>query len=284
MSNPTSRSAWQQLRGEPSARFAGSFLLLLAIATLLAPWITPYDPQLLLDPVMLSSHRATWTHPFGTDPYSRDVLSRMLAGARVSLTFAIVAVTLSTGIGTLVGFCSGFIGGMSDRLLMRLADVGLSIPRVLLLLTIVGLWGSPRPFVLALILAATGWMGLSRLVRGELRALRNNERILALRALGLRDRDIVWRHLLPDVLPFVIVSATMGIGQVILLESGLSYLGIGIQPPTASWGTILLDVSDVVGPSRWLALGPGLVIVGTVIAIQRIGDGLQTALAAREQS
>ncbi|MEQ1690154.1 MAG: ABC transporter permease [Gemmatimonas sp.] len=278
------RTWWTRLLGIPGVRLSCVVLLTIVLVALLAPWIVPFDPQLMLDPVALRSRNPTWAHPLGTDPYSRDLLSRVMSGARVSLTLAVSSVMLSTVIGTLIGLYSGFSGGAIDRLLMRLADIGLSVPRVLLLLTIVGLWGTPSIAMLIVVIAATGWMSLGRLVRGEVRAARREERIVAARALGVRESQIVLRHLLPAVVPLIAVSATLGIGQVLLLESGLSYLGIGVPTPSASWGTILLDVGDVMGPGRWLAVGPGLVLVITVLAVHRLGDALQSALEMRQRS
>lgn len=262
----------------PSLVAALVFVLVVALAAALAPWIVPYNPQLLLDPIGMASRYPTLAHPFGTDPYSRDLLSRVIAGARVSLSLAVTAVAVSTFLGTLVGFTSGYVGGFTDRVLMRVVEVGLSIPRVLLLLTIVGLWGNPSLSLLAIFLGVTGWMGTARIVRGEVRILRERPQMLAARALGLRTSHIIGWHLLPEVLPLIVVTGTFAFGQTLLLESGLSFLGVGVQAPLASWGTILLDVSDVVGPGRWLVAGPGLILVATVVAVYQLGDGLQAAL------
>ena len=259
-----------------SSQARGALLLLgvLTVLALLAPWIVPYDPQRILDPITLRSQAPSWSHLMGTDPYARDVFSRMLSGARVTLSTALVAVCISTLIGTMVGVASGYAGARTDRVLMRLVDVSLAVPRVLLLLTIIGLWGTPGTLALAVVLGASSWMGLARLVRGEVLAARTHDRMLAARAIGLGDMQILLRHVLPSLVPLVAVFATAGFGQLLLLESGLSFLGLGVAAPAASWGSILLDVSDVVGPSRWLAVGPGLVLVATVIAVHRIGDAL----------
>ena len=269
---------WQHERVKPSFIIAAAFLFVIVLVAALAPWITPYDPGLLLNPVALASRYPTLAHPFGTDPYSRDILSRIIAGARVSLVMSLAAVFISTILGVAIGFVSGFNIGSVDRILMRAVDVCLSIPRVLLLLTIIGLWGAPSLSVLAVVLGATGWMGTARVVRAEFRALRNHPRILAARAIGLTDFGIILHHLFPETLPLVLVNATFGIGQVLLLESGLSYLGIGVQAPMASWGTVLLDVGDVVGAGRWLVVAPGLVVIGTVVAFHRLGNALQVLL------
>jgi peptide/nickel transport system permease protein len=247
---------------------------------MLAPWISPYDPQAMLDPVHLRSQAMSWAHPMGTDPYSRDVLSRMLSGARVSLGLALSTVVVATVFGTMLGAISGYAGGRLDRLAMRLTDTMLAIPRVLVLLTVVGCWGAPTLPLLMLLLAATGWMDIARIVRGEVRARCANDAIAAARALGVGHWRVLWRHLLPHVVPVIAVSATLGVGQLLLLESGLSFLGVGVPAPIASWGTVLLDVSDVIGPSRWLLLGPGLVLVVTVTALHRLGDGLRRHVEA----
>lgn len=280
--NVVSTSRWQRERIKPSFVIAAVFLCIVIVIAAFAPWITPYDPTLLLNPITLASRYPTLAHPFGTDPYSRDILSRVIAGARVSLVLSLVAVFISTTLGALVGVISGISVGRLDRIVMRLVDVCLSIPRVLLLLTIIGLWGAPSLAVLAIVLGVTGWMGTARIVRAEFRALRNHPRILAARAIGANNFNIVVHHLLPDALPLVLVNATFGMGQVLLLESGLSYLGIGVQAPLASWGTILLDVGDVVGTGRWLIVAPGLVVIGTVVAMHRLGDALQVLLELPE--
>lgn len=246
--------------------------------------MTPYDPQDILDPLRVRSQPPSWQHLMGTDPYARDILSRMIAGARVSVGLAVTSVALATLIGVVVGVGSALAGGWVDRVLMRVVDVAMAIPRVLLLLTVAATWGAlPLP-VLAVVLGATGWMGLSRLVRGEVLALRAQERVLAAHALGVPPLALVRRHVLPDLIPLIMVSATNGLAHVLLLESGLSFLGLGVAPPLASWGSILLDLSDVVGDDRWLVFGPGLVLTLTVISMQRIGDALQTVLDDRSAS
>lgn len=263
---------------------AATFWTLLLIVSLTASWVAPFDPQEILDPLRLRSQPPSWQHLMGTDPYSRDIFSRMIAGARVSVGLAVASVALATGIGVVVGVTSALAGGWVDRVLMRLVDVALAVPRVLLLLTVGATWGALSLPMLAAVLGATGWMGLSRLVRGEVVALRAQERLMAAQALGVPPLALVRRHVLPDLIPLITVSATNGLGQVLLLEAGLSFLGLGVAPPLASWGSILLDLSDVVGDDRWLVLGPGLVLTFTVISMQRIGDALQTVLDDRSRT
>jgi len=272
---------WRRLRDERGVTVALVCCALLLLVGVGGAWIAPYDPTALLDPLDMRSQPPSWRHPLGTDPYSRDILSRIIAGARVSLGLAVGAIVLATTIGVAVGVGSAFAGGRTDRVVMRLVDVALAVPRVVLLLTVTSVVGTLPLAMLAVLLGATGWFGLSRLVRGEVLALRTQDRFVAARALGVPPLALVRRHVLPDLVPLIAVTATTGLGRVLLLESSLSFLGLGVAPPTASWGSVLLDVSDVVGDSRWLAVGPGLVITITVVAMQRLGDALQSVLDVR---
>lgn len=256
------------------SRIAIVVLLLTLLAALLAPWLSPHDPHRLLDPIGLRSAMPSLAHPLGTDPLSRDILSRMLHGARVSLAMAAGAVALATVVGTAIGIVAGLIGGAWDRLLMRVVDVALAVPRVVVLLLIAGLWGQASLGSLTLVLGLTGWMGLTRVVRAEVRAARSSEHVLAARALGMGPWRLLARHVFPALVPLLAVSASSGMGQVLLLESGLSILGIGVPTSTASWGAVLLDVSDVIGPGRWLMIGPGLIMMCCVAAIFRVGDAI----------
>jgi peptide/nickel transport system permease protein len=260
------------------SRTALLVLALVVVATIGAPLLAPHDPLAILDPVGLRSQMPSWHFPMGTDPYGRDLLSRTMVGGRLSLLLALSSVGLGMLFGVLVGVVSGFGGGVADRVLMRLVDVASAIPRVLLLLTLLSFAGRPGTGALVLVLAGTGWMATSRLVRGELRAMAREERIIAARAMGVSRWGIIRRHLLPWLAPLLAVVATGGIAQVLLLETGLSFLGLGVQPPTPSWGAVLRDVGDVAGASRWLALGPGLWIALTVSALHRLGDTLQSAI------
>lgn len=270
----------RRLLAARGVRVACALLAIVFVIALLAPVIAPYDARRMFDPVHLRNHAPSFAHPMGTDSYSRDVLSRMMHGARVSLALALGTMSLATLVGALVGVASGYAGGRTDRALMRLVDIALSVPRVLLLLVLAGLWGAPSLLTVTLVLAATGWMTIARVTRSETRALRQSEQVAAARALGLADWQIAVRHVLPAVVPVIAVLATYGFGQTLLLESGLSFLGLGVQAPLASWGTVLLDVSDVVGGSRWLAVGPGLVLGATVMAVHRLADGVDDAFGA----
>ncbi|MGQ0713473.1 MAG: ABC transporter permease [Gemmatimonadaceae bacterium] len=258
------------------------FLLVLALVALLASWLAPYDPDCQIDIIALDSRPPSQAHPFGTDVYGRDVLSRVVHGARVSLSVAFLAVILSTTVGTAYGSIAGYAGGRADAIMMRVIDALLSIPRILVLLAIFALWGRVSLAALVLILGLTGWFTTSRLVRAQVLALKSEEMVVAARALGARDRRILWRHILPGVTSTVVVAATLGIGNVIILEAGLSFLGVGVQAPTASWGNIIADGSSDVAGMWWMSLFPGLAIITTVMAFNVIGDALRDALDPRE--
>src|SRR5690242_8365952 len=251
--------------------------LLCAIA-LLAPLLAPYPPNAQLDIIGLKNQPPSLAHPFGTDQYSRDLLSRMLFGARISLSVAMLAVLLSATVGTAYGLTAGYFGGRIDAVMMRLLDACLAIPRVLLLVAILALW-SPVPLgALIAIIGLTGWFEVSRLVRAEVLSVMRREYLLAARALGTPGFRIVWRHVLPNVLNPIIVAATLGVGNVIMLEAGLSYLGIGARAPAASWGSIFFDGSDAFQATWWIALFPGLAIIVTVLAFNVFGSALRDAL------
>jgi peptide/nickel transport system permease protein len=251
--------------------------LLCAIA-ILAPLLAPYSPIAQPDIIGLKNRPPSVAHPFGTDQYSRDLLSRVLFGARISLSVALLAVLLSATVGTAYGVTAGYFGGRIDALMMRVLDAFLAIPRVLLLVAILALW-SPVPLgALIAIIGLTGWFEVSRLVRAEVLSVMRREYVVAARALGTPGFRIVWRHVLPNVLNPIIVAATLGVGNVIMLEAGLSYLGIGARAPTASWGSIFFDGSDAFQATWWIALFPGLAIVITVFAFNVFGSALRDAL------
>jgi peptide/nickel transport system permease protein len=272
---------WHRFRQDRGAVLAAIVLGTVALLALLAPVVSPYDPAAQLDITALKNARPSRAHWFGTDVFSRDVLSRVLHGARVSLGVAVLAVTVSVTVGTAYGAVAGYAGGRVDSAMMRLVDTLLSLPRVLLLIAVLALWGTvPTPW-LVLVLGLTGWFGVSRLARGQVLAYKEREFAVAARALGASDARILVRHVLPHVAAPVLVSATLGVGNVIALEAGLSYLGIGVQPPNASWGSILLDGSEFAATAWWVALAPGLAIVLTVLSVNVLGDGLRDTLDPR---
>lgn len=275
-------TAFNRLRRDRAGMLALRFLIFIATVALFARWLAPFDPNIQLDIINLASRPPSLSHPLGTDMYSRDVLSRLVHGARISLSVALLAVLLSITAGTTYGAIAGYAGGRADAVMMRVIDALLSIPRILVLLAIFALWGRVSLGALVLILGLTGWFATSRLVRAQVLALKTEEMVVAARALGARHRRILWRHILPGVTSTVVVAATLGIGNVIILEAGLSFLGVGVQPPTASWGNIISDGSSNVAGMWWMSFFPGITIVLTVMAFNVIGDALRDALDPRE--
>jgi peptide/nickel transport system permease protein len=276
------RRLLSRLLRDSRTRIAIVVLLIVALSAVFAPLLAPYDPTAQLDIVRLPSQPPSLAHPLGTDPYSRDVLSRLLYGGRISLAVGLGAVLLAMSFGIAIGAVAGFIGGAVDAVLMRFVDAALSIPRLLVLILVASLWGSLGLVPLTLLMAGTGWFAVSRLVRAETLVLREREFIVAARALGASPFRILVRHVLPNVAAPALVSATLGIANVILLEAGLSYLGIGVRPPTASWGAIIQDGAEQVSDLWWLTLFPGLAILVTVFACNALGDALRDAFDPRQ--
>jgi len=265
-----------------SARWGLAVIAVLVIAAIVGPLLSSYSCIEQLDIAHLNNAPPSWSHPFGTDQYSRDVLTRVLCGARVSLAVATLAVLLSMTLGTAYGLVAGYAGGRLDNAMMRVLDAFLSIPRVLLLIAVLTLW-HPVPLAgLIILLGTTGWFGVSRLVRAETLTAKQIDYVAAARALGASDVRILWRHLLPNVISPVIVSATLAVGNVIALEAGLSYLGIGAKEPTASWGSIFFDGIELFAGNWWVALFPGIAIVVTVLAFNVLGDALRDVLDPRQ--
>lgn len=275
-------SALGRLRRNRAGMLALHFLFFIVAVALFARWLAPFDPNRQIDIIALASHPPSLAHPFGTDIYSRDVLSRLVYGSRISLSVAFLAVLLSITVGTAYGAIAGYVGGRVDAVMMRVIDALLSIPRILVLLAIFALWERVSLGALVLVLGLTGWFATSRLVRAQVLALKTEEMVVAARALGARHRRILGRHILPGVTSTVVVAATLGIGNVIILEAGLSFLGVGVQAPTASWGNIIYDGAGNVAGLWWMSLFPGLAIVLTVMAFNIIGDALRDALDPRE--
>lgn len=257
---------------------------LLGAAAVFAPALSPHDPLAQLDLEAGQLRPPSLAHPMGTDLLSRDVLSRVLHGARVSLAVAILSVAVSIGIGAAVGLVAGWNGGAVDAILMRTVDAALAIPRVFLLVVVLGLWQTPGLVMLITILGATSWFDTSRLVRAEVASVKAREYVEAARAAGAAPLRIAARHVLPNVAAPLIVSATLGIGQMILIEAGLSFLGIGVPRPLPSWGRMIQEGShDLLATAPWIALFPGIAIVVTVLAFSLLGDGVQRALDPRRR-
>jgi peptide/nickel transport system permease protein len=275
----TSLSPLQTAWRDPAGRAGGLLLLVVAVTAVIGPWLLP-DPLAQPD-ILAGSVPPGLGHPFGTDQLSRDVLARVVAGTRISLSVALLAVTLSVTIGAAVGLVSGYWGGIVDAALMRLVDGALAIPRLFILLLVLAVWERVPVVALILLIGATGWFATSRLIRGEVLRLREEGYVRAAEALGARRRRIIFRHLLPNSLGPLLVAATLGVGDVILLEAGLSFLGLGIQPPTPSWGGMILDSKEVLVSAPWAGIFPGLAIVITVWSANLFGDALRTAFDPR---
>lgn len=253
-------------------------VLFLFVLSLLAPYLTPYDPDAIDAYHVLMP--PSWQHWFGTDELGRDVLTRVLYGARISLKVGFVAVGISIAIGTGIGLVAGYYGGWLDALLMRLVDIMLCFPTFFLILAVIAML-EPSIWYIMAIIGLTGWMGVARLVRAEVLSLREREFVLAATALGASDFRIIFRHILPNALSPVLVSATLGVAGAILTESALSFLGIGVQPPTPSWGNILTSGKDYIEFAWWLSLFPGVAILVTVLSYNLVGEGIRDALDPR---
>jgi peptide/nickel transport system permease protein len=261
-----------------SSRIAFFVLGVIVLMGLLAPLVAPYNPAAQPDIVFGKNLPPSFAHPFGTDPYSRDVLSRVIYGARLSLMIGVLATIVSLTFGVAYGAIAGYAGGVLDAIMMRVLDAFLSIPRLLLLLGVLVAW--PQTFsigALVVFLGLTGWFGLSRIVRGQVLALKHAEFVTAAQALGASRRRILWRHLLPNIVSPIVVAATLGVAHVIVLEAGLSYLGIGVPQPLASWGNIILDGADQIATFWWISLFPGLFMVLTVMTLNILAEALSEA-------
>lgn len=250
----------------------GLLLLTVGMGALLAPRLSPANPQeIRLKEALLPPSPG---HPLGTDQLGRDVLSRMLYGARISLTVGFVAIGLATVLGVLIGAAAGYAGGWLDILLMRIVDILLCFPTLFLILAAVAFL-EPGFAPIIGIIGATGWMGVARLVRAEVLSLKERDFILAAKVIGASDTRILGRHLIPNAMAPVLVSATLGVGAAILIESALSFLGIGIQPPMPSWGNILAEGKATLGIAWWLTLIPGIAIFWVVLGCNLLGEGLR---------
>jgi peptide/nickel transport system permease protein len=265
------------------ARLAAGALALLVVAVLLVPALA-HDPTRIEDVLarrlvapFSRDARGEW-HLLGTDRFGRDLLVRMLLAGRLSLLVGVAGSTLAGSVGTLAGSVAGWAGGRTDRAIMAFADLMLALPRLVLLLVGVALWQPGLGTILA-ILVATGWMGVARLVRAEVITIRARPFVPAAVALGATPTRVLVRHVLPNALGPAIVATTLGVGNAILLESGLSFLGLGIQPPAPSWGNMIAGGRDLLVVAPWIALAPGLALVFTVFATSVLGDALRDRLA-----
>lgn len=269
---------WADTRG----RAALIAVAVLAILGLLAPWLAPYGPIEQIDLLRLKSKPPSFAHPFGTDPLSRDVLSRMMYGARISLAVAFLSALLSSVLGLVYGTIAGYIGGAVDSMLMRLVDALLAIPRVLLLITVIALWGHVTASSLVIVLGLTGWFGVSRLARGEALAIKSRDFVVAARALGAGHLRILVRHVIPHAIGPVLVAATIAVSNAIVLEAGLSYLGYGVPTPAPSWGNIIQEGQDTLATTWWLSILPGIALIVSALAVNTLADRLRAALNPRQ--
>src|SRR5215203_592311 len=276
------RQGWlseRELLGDGRARFGLGVLLLAILSALLAPLIAS-DPTLQRDivatrflaPLSTDLHGAF--HLLGTDRFGRDVWARLVFGARVSLGVGLLAVLLSVGIGLAVGAAAGFWRGKVGLLLLGLTDFALALPRVVLLLLLASLW-RPSAALVIVVLGLTGWMTIARLVHSEVRALAARPFVESAVALGVTGPRVLLRHILPNAMTPVIVAAALGVGIAIMLEAGLSFLGLGVQPPTPSWGNLIASGRDTLVNAPWVATAPGVALVLVVVAATLLGDALR---------
>ena len=261
-------------------------LLLILGAAALVPMLSRQDPlaigdvlALRLIPPFSRDAGGTW-HLLGTDRFGRDLFVRMMLAARVSLALGVGGSLIAAAIGTIAGALAAWRGGITDRLTMAFADALLAIPRLVLLLFCAALW-QPGLLTVLIVLGATGWMGVARIVRGEVLGVRARPFVEAAQALGVSHWQVLWRHVLPNAVGPAIVATTLGVGNAILLESGLSFLGLGIQPPRPSWGNMIAGGRDLIVSAPWVALAPGVALIVTVLAVTLIGDRLRDSLAGQ---
>ena len=269
---------WRAFGRNRLALFGGAVVICLAAAAILAPIMVPSDPHRPDVSKILAEPSAR--HVLGTDQLGRDVLSRMLYGARVSLAVGFVSVGIATAIGIVLGAAAGYHGGIVDGAIMRLVDLMLVFPRFFLLLAVLAFL-RPSIWTIMAVIGLTGWMGVARLVRAEFLTLKEREFVVWSQSIGASAFRIIWRHILPNAMAPVLVAMTLGIPAAILTESGLSFLGLGVQPPHASWGNILNEGKDAIEIGWWLSLYPGMAILLTVLAYNLLGEGIRDALDPR---
>lgn len=265
---------WEMFHKNKLALAGSGIVILLFAVSLLAPLIAPYDPGAIDLKNVLAS--PSWEHWFGTDQLGRDVLSRMIWGARISLKVGFVATGLAILIGTLLGAVAGYYGGWIDAAIMRFVDVMLCFPTFFLILAVIAFL-EPSIWNIMIVIGLTGWMGVTRLVRADFISLRERDFVRAAKAIGAGDGRIIFLHILPNAMASILVAATLGIAGAILTESALSFLGIGVQPPTPSWGNILTAGKDNIDIAWWLSLYPGLAILITVVGYNLLGEGIRDA-------
>jgi len=273
------RTFWRRARRRRNLVAGGILVGMLVVAAAFAPWIAPYDP--IRDANLENNLRSPGgTFLLGTDTFGRDVFSRIVYGARISLGIGVVVQAVALTMGLTLGLLSGFYGGWTDNLIMRVAEVIFAFPGLLFAIAVMAVIG-PSLYNVFLALGLVGWTSLARVVRGQVFAIKAHEYVEAARALGASNGRIILRHLLPNTLAPAIVLVTLGIGHAILAEASLSFLGLGAQPPTPSWGSMLTVGRDYLSLAPWLSVYPGLAIFLTVIGFNLLGDGLRDLLDPR---
>lgn len=272
------RQFWRTFSRNQLAICGSVVVAALVVLAVLAPLLAPWDPSRLDTKRILAP--PSNSHWLGTDQLGRDVLSRVLYGSRISLAVGFVSVGIAMLIGVLLGSAAGYHGGMVDTVIMRLVDLMLVFPRFFLLLAVLALL-RPSIWTIMTVIGLTGWMGVARLVRAEFLTLREREFVIWSESIGAGTLRVVFRHILPNALAPVLVAMTLGIPAAILTESGLSFLGLGVQPPYATWGNILNDGKDVLEVAWWMTLYPGLAILITVLSYNLMGEGIRDALDPR---
>lgn len=278
-SRPAGNRAWRRFRRHKLAVFGVVAIVVLLLACAFGPLVTPFDP-LRIDLRHRFAGPAFGGNLFGTDQLGRDLLVRLLMAGRISLTIGLCAMVVSTAFGTLVGITAGYYGGWTRVLLMRFVDAMLSFPQIFLLLVLAA-FIQPSIVTITLLIAATTWMEVARVVEGQIRSLRERDFVLAAQTFGASGRYVMMRELLPNAAGPIIVAATLAIARAILMEAYVSFLGYGVQAPTASWGNMLNDAQQYLGSAPWLAIFPGLAITLAVASFNFAGDGLRDALDAR---
>ncbi|MCM8790905.1 MAG: ABC transporter permease [Candidatus Omnitrophica bacterium] len=254
------------------------FITLMIAFALFAPFIAPYDPSYIDSKNVLAAPSAK--HIFGTDALGRDLFSRIVYGSRISLSIGFIAVGIAVLIGVFLGSVAGYYGGKVDSIIMRFVDIMLCFPTFFLILAVIAVL-EPSIFNIMVIIGATSWMGVARLIRAEILTLKERDYVVASKVMGANGAWIIFRHLIPNAIGPVMVNATLGVGGAILVESSLSFLGIGVQPPTPSWGNILMDGKSTLGVAWWLTVFPGVFILLTVLAYNLLGEGLRDLMEPR---
>jgi len=275
------RKTWQRFKKHRPALIGLGFIVLLVILALTAQWITPYEPQ-KVNP-RLRGHGPSWDHWLGNDDIGRDILTRIIYGTRIALIVGLGAVSIAVAIGVAIGATAGYFGGKVDFVLSRLIDTLMAFPLLALLLTLSTVFG-PSLRNVVVVIGCTVWASYARVVRAEVLSLRERDYVLAARAAGATDRRIITKHVIPNAMGPVIILASLAIGGIIILESALSFLGLGVARPTASWGTMLSDGRDYIRNYPHISIAPGIAIALTVLAFNLIGDGLRDALDPRQRT